>query len=121
LFDHLHLFVLTLIASDNDKSILTNVSARRKVANKAYEIINRNFTAELQRKEAEIESLDSMLLQVQKALHLVRYAAVSNLYTGPNITGTTGQVRKNAELYVYFNQFSLIQKLIVKGVCLRLC
>ena len=85
------LFSFHLIENSN----LINVSARRKVASKAYEIINRNFTSELQRKEAEIENLDSTLLQVQKALHLVRYAAVSNLYSGPSITGTNGQARKN--------------------------
>ena len=54
---------------------------------KAYEIIDRNFTTELQNRESEIEKLDSMILQVQKSLHLIRYAAVSNLYSGPNIVG----------------------------------
>jgi hypothetical protein len=34
------------------------------VAAKAAKVINAEFTAELQRREAEIEQLDAMLLQV---------------------------------------------------------
>ncbi len=71
------------------------ISARSKVASKAYNVINRNFTLELEAKETEVEKIDSMLLQVQKSLHLVRYAAVANLYSGPNITGPPGQVKNN--------------------------
>jgi hypothetical protein len=67
-------------------------TARRKAAVKAAEIVDRNFTDELQRRESEMEKIDSMILEVQKSLHLVRYASVSNLYSGPNITGTSGQV-----------------------------
>ena len=71
---------------------LVLISARSKIASKAYDVINRNFTLELEAKETEVEKIDSMLLQVQKSLHLVRYAAVANLYSGPNITGPPGQV-----------------------------
>ena len=69
-------------------SFMTNFfSVDRKKLLKASEIIDRNFTWELQKRETEIEKLDSMILQVQKSLHLIRYAVVSNLYSGPNIVG----------------------------------
>jgi len=63
------------------------------VSAKAYDIINRNFTSELHQKETEVEAIDTMLLQVQKSLHMVRYAAVSNMFSGPQITRSSGQVR----------------------------
>ena len=74
------------------RNVPAHFPARLKAAAKAAEIIDRNFSTELQKRESELERLDSMILEVQKSLHLVRYAAVSSLYSGTNITGTGGLV-----------------------------
>ncbi len=46
------------------------------------QVVLREFGSSLRQKEEEEEEIDRRLLQIQKYLHLVRYAAVTNYYSG---------------------------------------
>ena len=56
------------------------ITAQSKVREKVVEVIKREYAKSLSEKEQEIEVIDQRILQVQKALQVVRYATVTNYY-----------------------------------------
>lgn len=55
-------------------------SAQSAVTEKVTTIVEREFSVSVTDKEKEIFEIDRRLLQLRKALHLVRYGAVTNYY-----------------------------------------
>ena len=55
-------------------------SAQSAVTEKVTTIVEREFAVSVTDKEKEIFEIDRRLLQLRKALHLVRYGAVTNYY-----------------------------------------
>ena len=57
-----------------------NILAQSAVSEKVRTIAEREFAVSVASKEEEVSEIDRRLLQVRKALHLVRYGAVTNYY-----------------------------------------
>ena len=55
-------------------------SAQNVVSEKVTKVVEREFAVSIEDKEKEIFEIDRRLLQIKKALHLVRYGAVTNYY-----------------------------------------
>ena len=55
-------------------------SAQNAVTEKVTTVVEREFAVSVTDKEKEIFEIDRRLLQLKKALHLVRYGAVTNYY-----------------------------------------
>ena len=55
-------------------------SAQNIVSDKVTKVVEREFAMSVEDKEKEIFEIDRRLLQIKKALHLVRYGAVTNYY-----------------------------------------
>jgi hypothetical protein len=60
---------------------LNLLSAKSKVLTHASTIINKHFAEAIIDKEAEIDAIDTSILEAQKALHLLRYGSVTRTYT----------------------------------------
>ena len=56
------------------------LSAQNVVSEKVTKVVEREFAVSIEDKEKEIFEIDRRLLQIKKALHLVRYGAVTNYY-----------------------------------------
>ena len=64
-----------------NRVILFNfLSAQNDVSEKVTKVVEREFAVSIEDKEKEIFEIDRRLLQIKKALHLVRYGAVTNYY-----------------------------------------
>ena len=50
------------------------------MSDKVTKVVEREFAMSVEDKEKEIFEIDRRLLQIKKALHLVRYGAVTNYY-----------------------------------------
>ena len=56
------------------------LSAQNVVSEKVTKVVEREFAVSIEDKEKDIFEIDRRLLQIKKALHLVRYGAVTNYY-----------------------------------------
>lgn len=60
--------------------IQIEIPAKHQVSEKVRRIVKCEFGKSLKDKEHEIEQVDERILQVQKALHVVRYGCVTDFY-----------------------------------------
>lgn len=65
------------------------MSAQDRVCDRVRQILQREFGRSLREKEEEAEEIERRLVQVRKALQMVRYGVVANYYSG----GTLPKVR----------------------------
>jgi hypothetical protein len=56
------------------------LSAQNVVSDKVRSIVSRQFGVSIVEKESEVNEIDRRLIQVRKAMHLVRLGAVTNYY-----------------------------------------
>ena len=79
--DHYNYFSnLLSLKSDVVRFIYRMFSAQNAVTEKVTTVVEREFAVSVTDKEKEIFEIDRRLLQLKKALHLVRYGAVTNYY-----------------------------------------
>ena len=63
-----------------NQCIFFRFSAKSKVLTHAASIIDKHFSEAICDKEAEIDSINTSILEAQKALHLLRYGSVTRMY-----------------------------------------